>query len=88
MKSFKVREGKMLVDGVYYSETLSDNKVMGKWGRIQSISIGGKQFFPYGGQFIDDTLPTTSDNTGIVEETKPTKVKKSKKGVFTLNENR
>jgi hypothetical protein len=73
MKSFKVREGKMLVDGVYYSENPSESHIRGKVGRIHSISISGKQFFPYGGEFIDDTIPTTSDNTGIVEETKPTK---------------
>jgi len=78
MKSFKVREGKMLVDGVYYSENPSESNIRGKVGRIHSISISGKQFFPYGGEFIDDTIPTASDNTGIVEETKPAKkVKKT-----------
>jgi len=76
MKSFKVREGKMLVDGVYYSENPSESHIKGKVGRIHSISISGKQFFPYGGEFIDDTLVVTDDNTGIVEETKP-KVKKT-----------
>jgi hypothetical protein len=45
MKSFKVREGRMLVDGVYYSENTSEAKIMGKAGRIHSISIGGRQFF-------------------------------------------
>lgn len=79
MKSFKVREGRMLVDGVFYSESPSDNVIMGKAGRIQSISVGGRQFFPYGGQFIDDTIPTTTDNTGIVEETKPAKSKRKSK---------
>jgi hypothetical protein len=70
MKSFKVREGKMLVDGVYYSENPSESHIKGKVGRIHSISISGKQFFPYGGEFID--------NTGIVGETKPAKkVKKT-----------
>jgi hypothetical protein len=73
MKSFKVREGKVLVEGVYYSDAPSSNEIKGKLGKIHSINIAGKQFFPYGGEFIDDTLPTTSDNTGIVEETKPTK---------------
>ena len=79
MKSFKVREGRMLVDGVFYSESPSDNVIMGKAGRIQSISVGGRQFFPYGGQFIDDTIPTTTDNTGLVDETKPAKSKRKSK---------
>ena len=79
MKSFKVREGRMLVDGVFYSESPSDNVIMGKAGRIQSISVGGRQFFPYGGQFIDDTIPTTTDNTGLVDETKQAKSKRKSK---------
>lgn len=81
MKSFKVRDGKMLVDGVYYSETPSDNVIKGKWGRIHSINIGGKQFFPYGGEFIDDTIKVTEDSTGIVEPLieKKKRVKKSTK---------
>jgi hypothetical protein len=73
MKSFKVRDGKMLIDGVYYSETKSETTINGKWGRIQSISINGKQFFPYDGEFIDDTLKVTEDSTGIVEDVKPIK---------------
>ena len=74
MKSFKVRDGKMLVDGVYYSEKPSENVIKGKAGRIHSINVGGKQFFPYGGTFDDGTIPVT-DNTGIVE---PTTKKKGK----------
>jgi hypothetical protein len=73
MKSFKVRDGKMLIDGVYYSETKSETTINGKWGRIQSISINGNQFFPYAGEFIDDTLKVTEDSTGIVEDVKPIK---------------
>jgi|Laugresu1bdmlbsd_1035121.scaffolds.fasta_scaffold10955_5 hypothetical protein len=79
MKSFKVREGKMLVDGVYYSDSPSSNEIMGKAGRIHSISISGKQFFPYAGQFDDGSIKVTDDNTGIVEETKPVKKRTSKK---------
>jgi len=81
MKSFKVREGKIKVDGVMYSEKESDTLVKGKWGRIQSISISGKQYFPYGGSFDDGTLVVTEDSTGIVEETKPKskRVSKTKK---------
>jgi hypothetical protein len=77
MKSFKVREGRMLVDGVYYSENTSEAKIMGKAGRIHSISIGGRQFFPYGGEYIDDTIKVTEDNVGLMEETKP--IKKARK---------
>ena len=57
MKSFKIREGKMLVDGVFYSEKPSDNVIKGQWGRIHSINVMGKQMFPYGGQFDGGTTP-------------------------------
>ncbi len=77
MKSFKIREGKMLVDGVMYSDSPSETNIKGKAGRIHSISIGGRQFFPYGGEFIDDTIKVTEDNTGLMEETQP--VKKTRK---------
>ena len=81
MKSFKVREGKIKLDGVYYSQKETDSDIRGKWGRIQSISISGKQYFPYGGSFDDGTLVVTEDSTGIVEETKPKskRVSKTKK---------
>lgn len=88
MKSFKIRDGQVLIDGILYSESQQTNPIKGKWGNIVSINVGGRQFFPQSGTFIDSTLVFTDDSTGIVEETKPTKVKKSKKGVFTLNENR
>ena len=78
MKSFKVRDGKMLVDGVYYSEKPSENVIKGKAGRIHSINVGGKQFFPYGGTFDDGTIPLTEDNTGIVEPTTKKKGKATK----------
>ncbi len=77
MKSFKIREGKMLVDGVMYSDSPSESNIKGKAGRIHSISIDGRQYFPYGGEFIDDTIKVTEDNTGLMEETKP--VKKTRK---------
>jgi hypothetical protein len=77
MKSFKIREGNVLVDGVMYSDSTSDTNIMGKAGRIQSISIGGRQFFPQSGTFIDSTLVVTDDSTGIVEETKS--IKKTRK---------
>jgi len=58
MKSFKIREGKMLVDGVFYSDKPSDIVIMGRIGRIHSINVGGKQMFPYGGEFNDGTTPS------------------------------
>ena len=79
MKSFKIREGNVLVDGVMYSDSISDTKIMGKAGRIQSISIGGRQFFPQSGTYIDSTLVITDDSTEGVEETKSIK-KTRKKG--------
>ena len=84
MKSFKVREGKMKVDGVYYSENTSDNVIMGKMGKIHSISISGKQFFPYAGQFNDGTSKMVDSTTEVLEptdsEVKVEKKKRAKKG--------
>jgi hypothetical protein len=73
MKSFKIREDKVLIDGILYSDSEQSIPIMGKWGKIISINVGGKQFFPQSGTFIDSTLRVTDDSTGIVEETKPTK---------------
>ncbi len=39
MKSFKVREGKVLVEGVYYSDAPSSNEIKGKLGKIHSINM-------------------------------------------------
>jgi hypothetical protein len=50
---------------------------MGKAGRIQSIGIDGRQFFPQSGTYIDSTLVVTDDSTEGVEETQP--VKKTRK---------
>lgn len=85
MKSFKIREDKVLIDGILYSDSQQANPIKGKWGNIVSINIDGKQFFPQSGTFIDSTLRVTDDSTEGVEETKP---QKKKKGVFTLNPNR
>jgi len=58
MRSFKVRDGKVLVDGVVYGLTPTDSDIKGKVGRIQSIHIQGKgSFFPYHGTFNDGTIP-------------------------------
>ena len=73
MKSFKVRDGKMLVDGVYYSESPSDNVIMGKMGKIHSINISGKQVFPYGGEFNDGTLKAEVGDAPIVKVSKKSK---------------
>jgi hypothetical protein len=79
MKSFKIREGKMLVDGVMYSDSPSESNIRGKAGRIHSISISGRQYFPFEGTYIDSTIQVTDDSTEGVEETKP--VKKTRKKV-------
>ena len=82
MKSFKVREGKMKVDGVFYSENPSENVIMGKMGKIHSISISGKQFFPYAGQFNDGTIKTVDSTTEVMDtDTKVEKKKRAKKGI-------
>ncbi len=73
MKSFKIREDKVLIDGILYSDSEQSIPIMGKWGKIISINVGGKQFFPQSGTFIDSTLRVTDDSTGIVEESVPTK---------------
>ena len=78
MKSFKIRENLIRIDGVLYGPTPTEVKIMGKAGMIQSISVPNRgQYFPYSGTFIDDTIPVTDDSTGIVEDVKP--VKKARK---------
>lgn len=79
MKSFKIREGIVHIDGVLYGQTPTELKFKGKMGNIQSISIPNKgQFFPIGGEFIDSTLKVTDDSTGIMEDTKGKRKSKSK----------
>jgi hypothetical protein len=86
MKSFKIREGSVVIDGIHYQSTPCDTVVRGKFGRIQSINIGNNgQFFPVFGTFDDGTIPVTEDSTGIVEEPiqrlmgeRTTKVRKTK----------
>ena len=78
MKSFKIRENQILIDGVLYGPTPSEVKIKGKAGTIQSIGIQNRgQYFPISGEYIDDTIVVTDDSTGIVEETKP--IKKTRK---------
>ena len=73
MKSFKIREDQVLIDGILYSDSEQSIPIMGKWGKIISVNVGGRQFFPQSGTFIDSTLVVTDDSTEGVEETKPTK---------------
>ncbi len=68
MKSFKVQDGRVIVDGVIYSETPSSVSVFGKWGKIQSIRIDNRgQFFPIGGEFIDDTVKVVDSTTDVLD---------------------
>jgi len=78
MKSFKIRENQVELDGILYGQSPTELKVKGKVGMIQSIMVGGKgQFFPISGTYIDSSLAVVDDSTGVVEDTKP--VKKSRK---------
>lgn len=62
MKSFKIREGSVIVDGIHYQSTPCDTVVKGKYGRIQSINIGNRgQFFPIYGEFNDGTSPVVDE---------------------------
>jgi len=79
MKSFKVFDGKVKIDGVLYGQSPNpDINIMGKTGRIHSINISGKgQFFPIGGSFNDGTGIVVDSTTEVLDT--PTKKKKSKK---------
>lgn len=62
MKSFKIREGSVIVDGIHYQSVPCDTVVKGKYGRIQSINIGNRgQFFPIYGEFNDGTSPVVDE---------------------------
>ena len=79
MKSFKIRENQVELDGILYGQSPTELKVRGKAGMIHSIMVSGKgQFFPISGEFNDGTIQITEDSTGIVEEVTPIKIKKSK----------
>jgi len=79
MKSFKIRENLILIDGVLYGPNPTDVKIKGKVGTIQSIGIPNRgQFFPYSGTFIENTIVVTDDSTGIVEDVKPLKKTRKK----------
>jgi len=78
MKSFKVSEGKVKIDGVLYGTSPStDVNVRGKMGTIHSVMIQGRgQFFPIGGEFNDGTIKLVDSTTEVSD--KPTTKKKSK----------
>jgi len=79
MKSFKIRENQVELDGILYGQSPTELKIKGKAGNIQSIMIANRgQFFPISGEFNDGTIQITEDSTGIVEEVTPIKIKKSK----------
>ena len=61
MKSFRVSNGMVKIDGVTYSTfPKEDVRIMGKSGRIHSIVIEGKgQFFPIAGEFNENIARTT-----------------------------
>jgi hypothetical protein len=69
MKSFKINDGKVKVDGVLYGPTpINDVNVMGKTGRIHSINISGRgQFFPIGGMFDDGSVRVVDSTTDVLD---------------------
>ncbi len=82
MKSFKVIDGKVKVDGVLYGPSPSnDVSVMGKMGRIHSIMIEGKgQFFPLSGEFNDGSIKVVDSTTEVLDvDVKVEKKKRAKK---------
>jgi hypothetical protein len=80
MKSFKVIDGKVNVDGVIYGQSpKEDVKIFGKSGHIHSINIEGRgQFFPIGGEFNDGSVKVVDSTTDILDETPKKKGKLAK----------
>lgn len=82
MKSVKIRDGRVTVDGVIYSpKWYEDVKIMGKEGRILNLKINGIQYFPMGGVFDDGTIKVVDSSTEVMDElpTPPIKRKRSSK---------
>jgi hypothetical protein len=82
MKSFKVSDGKVMVDGVLYGTTpINDVKVRGKVGTIHSINIEGRgQFFPISGLFNDGSIKVVDSTTDVLDvDVKVEKKKRAKK---------
>jgi hypothetical protein len=82
MKSFKINDGKVKVDGVLYGSTPNgDVNITGKSGRIHSINISGRgQFFPISGVFDDGSIRTVDSTTEVLEPTTTENKKRAKKG--------
>lgn len=87
MKSFKVNDGRVKIDGILYgSSPISDANVKGKMGRIHSVMIEGRgQFFPISGVFNDGTIPVVHSTTKTLD-TPTTKGKKGKLAKTELKE--
>ncbi len=81
MKTFQIRDGKVTIDGVHYSQSPSDVDVRGLMGRIHSINISGRgQFFPIGGFFDDGSVKVVDSTTDVLEPTTKETKKRAKKG--------
>ena len=55
MKTFKLKNNKVTIDGVTYCSTPAETpvKIKGTSGQIHSISIAGKVMYPISGIFIN-----------------------------------
>ena len=75
MKSFRVIDGLVTIDGILYGPSPSnDVRVRGKMGTIHSINIQGRgQFFPISGIFDDGSISVVDSTTDVLDETTPTK---------------
>lgn len=80
MKSFKVSDGFVTVDGVNYSQTpTNDVKIKGVIGTIHSINIEGRgQFFPISGEFNDGSVKVVDSTTDVLDAPTAKKGKLSK----------
>lgn len=85
MKSFKVIDSHVKVDGVIYrSNPSNDVNIKGKLGTIHSINIEGRgQFFPIDGIFDDGSVKVVDSTTDVLDETTTTKRTKATKMVET-----
>jgi hypothetical protein len=54
LRSFRIREDVVVIDGVTYSTTPKAVQIFGEIGFIHSINIAGRQFFPQDGRFISE----------------------------------
>jgi hypothetical protein len=55
LRSFRIREGRVMIDGVTYGPNPKPNvQIFGEVGFIHSINIAGQQLFPQDGRFFSD----------------------------------